>query len=269
MKEIILYLVIVLSSSTWLSAQNKVTDKDLSPMNRVKMDMYVNLSNDVQGPVFNILIIGNSITLHGRAENIGWYTECGMAASSPERDYVHILFRKIEGLMPDRKINMRLSNAAVFERDIKNYDFGNIDKIKQGYKPDLIIFQLSENVPSGTDMKLFEAKYSEFINRFKKGNNTITLCTTPFFPVAERSVAIRKVALNTNSFLIDLSSLVLLDKKNQAKNDPTSPLDKSKWKVEGIGIHPGDYGMENIAETMFVAVKAIINCTDKHKIGVK
>ena len=38
---------------------------------------------------FNYLAIGNSLTLHGICEY--WWNECGMAASSLEKDYVHQL----------------------------------------------------------------------------------------------------------------------------------------------------------------------------------
>jgi len=36
-----------------------------------------------------VLFVGNSITLHGVCESIGWNHECGMAASRAENDYVH------------------------------------------------------------------------------------------------------------------------------------------------------------------------------------
>jgi hypothetical protein len=38
-----------------------------------------------------ILILGNSITLHGPWEAGGWKHPCGMAAGVPEKDYVHLL----------------------------------------------------------------------------------------------------------------------------------------------------------------------------------
>ena len=38
-----------------------------------------------------VLFIGNSITLHGVAPQIGWTNRWGMAASSQEKDYVHLV----------------------------------------------------------------------------------------------------------------------------------------------------------------------------------
>jgi hypothetical protein len=238
--------------------KNKVTDENLSPMNRVAMDLYVEFSNNVEGEEFSILLIGNSILWHGKAPDIGWVNECGMAASSAENDYAHILFRKLESLMPDRKIKIRLTNAAPFERDMAAFDFNIINKIKQGFISDFIVFQLGENVPYNMDSKLYEEKYTSFINEFKKGNKAVTLCTTPFFPDLKKSIIGRKVALNTKSFLVDLSALSLLDEENLAKNEKDYPLDRSQWKVEGIGLHPGNKGMDSIAETIFIVINATI-----------
>ena len=51
-------------------------------------------------PKRKVLIFGNSITLHGPKEEIGWYGHWGMAASSKEKDYVHRLFAMVEQSSP-------------------------------------------------------------------------------------------------------------------------------------------------------------------------
>ena len=43
-----------------------------------------------------VLFLGNSITLHGVHKPYGWLNYCGMAASVPEKDYVHVLAAALE-----------------------------------------------------------------------------------------------------------------------------------------------------------------------------
>lgn len=42
-----------------------------------------------------VMFVGNSITLHGVKEDIGWMNCWGMAASTKEKDYVHRCIEKI------------------------------------------------------------------------------------------------------------------------------------------------------------------------------
>ncbi len=62
-----------------------------------------------------VVFLGNSITLHGRAPALGWTNLCGMAASEPDKDYVHLVVRGIEK-RTGRKADVRVRNLAGFER---------------------------------------------------------------------------------------------------------------------------------------------------------
>ncbi len=46
-----------------------------------------------KGP--RVLFVGNSITLHGPRPQIGWTNNWGMAASARDKDYVHLLQKRI------------------------------------------------------------------------------------------------------------------------------------------------------------------------------
>ena len=66
-----------------------------------------------------VLILGNSITRHPKVPAIGWNAEWGMAASSPDKDYVHLLeanFKK-----SDASTKVTAVNISAFE-----HNFGSI-----------------------------------------------------------------------------------------------------------------------------------------------
>lgn len=77
------------------------------------------------------------------------------------------------------------------------------------------------------------------------------MCTTPFFFSEPMNNAITKAAEQTGARVADISSLTIEDPENFAKDEQDYPGDRSVWKVDGIGMHPGDKGMENIARILF------------------
>jgi hypothetical protein len=241
--------------------QTKVgTKEQLNAMNRTANPSFIDTCNNQIGKPFKLLVIGNSLTRHGIAENIGWTHVSGMAATTMRYDFVHLLFYKTENLLPKRKICLRIANLADFERGYTTFDFKAIE-ILAGYTPDVIVFQLGENVSFNqiNTPSLFEIKYTELINCFKKDRNPIIICTTPFFPSAQKNQIIEQVVIQTRSYLADLSHLSLLDKENYAKDEKDYKGNRSEWKNEGIGIHPGDYGMRNIAQELFIIINATVN----------
>ena len=205
---------------------------------------------------FKVLLFGNSLSTHGVVETIGWMHKSGMAATALDKDYVHLLLDQLNTRLPNNKIIFRVSNFAEFERNPTSLQQNTIDSFVQ-FKPDIVLFQLGENV-SEEDLQIFKGKYIELINSFKKENEVATLCTTPFFPSLKKNKILDSVAVITKSFLVDLSHISLLDNTSRAENEVDYKGDKTIWKVNGIGIHPGDKGMKNIADQLFITINAII-----------
>lgn len=249
-------------------SETDIENSKLLAMNNVFNPLFVDTCNNKSGDTFKILVIGNSISRHGMAKDIGWNHINGMAATSIEKDYVHLLFKDIENKFPQNRICLRISSFATFERDLCKIETRKIDSLVL-YQPDLIVFQLGENVciQNKADGLKFEEKYIELINYFRKSGNPLIICTTPFFPSNIKNEIIEKVALSTNSYLVDLSHLTLLNTENYAKDDKNYLGDKSVWKSEGIGIHPGDLGMKNIEKQIFIIVNAALSKTS-HERGL-
>lgn len=262
----ILFTLLVLSCKTSTKRSfeandqiNNTLDGSLNAMNNVFIPDFVDTCTTKKRDKIKLLIIGNSLSFHGMASDIGWLHESGMAASKKEKDYAHLLFKKIEASLPQHEVCMRISNFASFERDPNTLDGKSIQSLKS-FQADIIVFQLGENVDeANTDtIELFEKKYIELIHLVKGNDSPHIILTTPFFPSLAKNRTIQKVALSTKSFLVDLSHLTLLNSTNYAKNEVDYGGDKSLWKVEGIGIHPGDIGMQNIANLIYILIQPII-----------
>lgn len=98
----------------------------------------------------NLLFIGNSITKHGECSY--WPGEWGMAASSPENDYVHLLVNKL------RKSGQHVEYADInfFKWEIMDHDRDEVlplldDLLDKSY--DYIIVQLGENISSVANLE--------------------------------------------------------------------------------------------------------------------
>ena len=96
----------------------------------VKDDDFDNASNKV-------MFIGNSITLHEYKPEIGWFNEWGMAASSKEKDYVHIVSNYIKSNNPDS--SFLILNGGKWELDYKNEE--NENNKDEDYDDPLEMFQ--------------------------------------------------------------------------------------------------------------------------------
>ena len=70
---------------------NDLQKNDVSPFNQVHKNVFL-----VNNSGIRILFVGNSITKHEPKPESGWFNDCGMEASSLDKDYVHSLVERIK-----------------------------------------------------------------------------------------------------------------------------------------------------------------------------
>ena len=201
-----------------------------------------------------ILFLGNSIALHPLVEDFLPCKEVrGMMATTPDSDYVHRLSKMIAY---NHHVNVKFSvaNIADFERNFNN-EAPTLDMI-EGAKiinPDILVVQIGENVTEKDikDPHKFEEMYIRLLSLFPNSKRIITL---PFWPSKQKQYAITNVAIRSKSYLVDISHLGDgTDKQNFASSQ------KKHYKLDGVASHPGDIGMEHIADCYYATINALMN----------
>lgn len=187
-----------------------------------------------------ILVVGNSITRHGPKADIGWHNDWGMAASAPEKDYVHRLFAMLTESGQD--VYMRVRQAAYWELNFRNDDVLSKFEEENAFQADIVIYRLGENIPNANAPYLKEAleKFIAYICP-KTGK---TLFTTCFWDKPGVDEAIKQVAKERGETCVNCGFFV--DAKNMALG---------QFEHKGVAAHPSDVGMEEIAKAIFNVMK--------------
>jgi len=186
-----------------------------------------------------VLFIGNSITLHGSAPKIGWTNVWGMAASSAENDFVHIVTRGIEA-KTGRKADVRVRNVADFERTFKTWSAGPEIRELIDFDADYLVFAIGENVPeleTEAERIAFRDAVKDFFAHFVHGRaKPHVVVRGVYFPSAWKDACLEHAAS-------DLAfTFVKADFGDQRGMDAWG----RHWH-SGVARHPGDAGMAAIA----------------------
>ena len=194
----------------------------------------------------NILVLGNSITRHSPAPKLGWYGDWGMAASSKDNDFVHILEKKFQEVYKPAVVNF--ASIVAFERSYWKYDLSRFDSLRSLH-PDLIILRIGENVSSDSMEKYnFGAYYQLLINYFMSNNsNARVLCISSFWRKDQVDTLIEKASNRKNCYYLKISQL---------SEDPTN-MALGKFENKGVARHPSDKGMSAIASLIWEKVNLI------------
>jgi len=221
------------------------TGEHFGEFSRQKYQVEIQYINNNYDNKLKIAILGNSLTLIP-----DWNGGAGLTASEPSKDYVHILLNTIS-TEKYLDIEYLVLNIAEFEREFEDFDFTRLEIIKN-FEPDIIIFQIGENVINEKlkiKGELFVNNYLKLISYFNVENIIICL---PFWPEKEKINLITDVAIKSESYLVDLSHLGSgIDPLNFASSE-------RKYDNLGVGAHPGDYGMNNIAKLLYITINKII-----------
>ena len=187
-----------------------------------------------------VMFLGNSITRHGPKPEIGWNHCHGMAASAKEKDYVHILMKKTEEKISDAAFC--ICQAAEWERRYREgAQTYPLFQNARDFSADVIVMRLIENCPtSDFDSAVFQKELWNFLSFLNPTGKAKIVLTTGFWKHPGDS-AIRALAKEKALPLTELGDLGA---------DPNMKA-IGLFAHKGVANHPGDLGMEAIANRIF------------------
>lgn len=192
-----------------------------------------------------ILYLGNSITLHGPAPQIGWTGNWGMAATAEGNDYVHLLTQRIATAAKGEPA-IRVRNIADFERNYDRYDVAAELKSELAFQPELVIVAIGENVAALRDAAArdrFRTAVEGLLKTLDGNGHPTIVVRSGFWADPAKDEALEEAARGVGGTFVDIRTLGA---------DPTMAA-RSERKIEhdGVAGHPGDKGMKAIADALW------------------
>ena len=194
---------------------------------------------DSAGTGPRILFVGNSITLHGPRPQIGWTNNWGMAASSRDKDYVHLLQKKIAAVRPDAQCCL-LQVAGTFERSFFKPDWSCEKNFRwaRAFKPDVIVMFFGANVPKtyddGTMAPSPARSYGDALDAFRTyldpDGKAVALISQGFYIRPKLDAEKEAVAKKRGDVFVNMEDI------------------RTRADAHGRYNHPGDLGMQLIAD---------------------
>jgi hypothetical protein len=199
-----------------------------------------------KGNVIKILFIGNSITWHAPSADLGWNLNCGMAAPREQLDYVHLLIKELN----ISKSEVAVLNCAEFERFpiVKSESFEKIKLINSDNIVTYTIIQLGDNVTSVEQLSIFFDNMDLLIKNIRSDKNRTFMVSTWWNSEVKNEV-IRNLCKSHQISYIDISDLY-----SSPINPETTIID---YENLGVNNHPKSWGMEQIANRIYYAIKSI------------
>jgi len=190
-----------------------------------------------KGAIKTVLILGNSITKHGPAPQLGWLGNWGMAASAADSDYVHRLAAEIHAR--DKTVSVNGTSLVGLEWQLGDYDFSKLDSFKT---PDMLILRFGENVNDTTVMSGgFIGNYDRAIRHIDPRDRAIKVVVGSFWARPNTDRMLKEYA-DKKGYIFVRNDDLLEDASNTARG---------LFGDNGVAEHPSDKGMRMIKDRIW------------------
>lgn len=187
-----------------------------------------------------IVFAGNSITKHAPKPSIGWDRDCGMAASCLEKDYVHLILKKIRQY--DKNVSWCIAQVADFERGFFEQEAKDLYSSAGDFGADIVIMFFGANVSKDYDSmenppKTFLEAFEDMRNLLSNNGKAKVYISEGFYIRPVLDAAKKAVAEKYGDTFISMDDI------------------RTREDSHGLFNHPGDLGMELIADRFFKAIE--------------
>lgn len=202
---------------------------------------------------YNYLAIGNSITVHGEA-SYWWDDDRGMAASTDDKDYVHVVTRFLESKYKDVCCNT-MSFATFETHAADREEFLILLDPYLTKEINLVTIQLGENV---SDLATWGTDFESVIVYIKeKAQNAKIIVVGDFWSFDNRDELKKEAAYNQNVEYVSLDGIRDNEKYFAGIGREIKDDEGNIYIVDhdGVARHPGDEGMVAIAERIIAVLE--------------
>lgn len=184
-----------------------------------------------------VVVLGNSITRHPPLAAIGWNHNWGMAASAPEKDYLHILTRRFQQENPS--IEIKSQNIAEWENTYWRYDLHRLDTIRAS-NPDLVLIRLGENVKGDSLVQHGFARQFVEMLRHVATDSTRIIVAASWWPGNPATTELERICKERGIEFVAMNQLFV----------PANTA-IGQYQNSGVASHPNDAGMQAIADLIW------------------
>lgn len=201
---------------------------------------------------FKYVAIGNSVTIH----EIGdlWHGDWGMAATSKQNDYVHVLAKMIEQ-SKEQPVDITVISCKDWELNAERNNFIDVALKDVPSDADLVTVQTGENIT--TYLERLNNDYDAFFGYLRqKAPNAQILVTGKLLWMTDEADSAKRTACEKYGIqFIDMNEFA--DNYENIYRSRIGELivgaDGNNYAIDNecVAAHPNDDGMAKIAEILF------------------
>jgi hypothetical protein len=172
-----------------------------------------------------------------------------MAASSSDRDYVHLLAQQLSAAAGG-KPDVLVANIAEFERQYENYDVDGQLRQQLEFAADVVIVAIGENVPAlatNDAQQRFRVCFERLLAALQRQGRAVLFVRSSFWPEPVKDAIMQEACCAAGGVFVDIRALGGVE-ANAARSE-------RHFEHAGVAAHPGDQGMKAIAAALWTAIQ--------------